>query len=284
MAIDNFIPEIWSAAVETEFLAAQVVIPTVNGKYDGEATRGNTVKITGAVTPTITDYSSSRTVTAEAMNDDGQDLAIDQEEAFAFIVDDIDRVQAAGTMEDWTASAGRALAESAEDYLLNKFLTESWTLNVTGASPLTIDSYADAKAAALKVRTFLNNKKIPTSDRFLVVNPAFSEYLVDGLSESALASAENELRNGQIARIWGFNVLESPLLGDQSKPTCVGYHTASAAYVGQIAQTEALRHQTKFADIVRGLNVYGAKVTRQVAIGSFVSGGVSQNAFSSFLS
>jgi hypothetical protein len=284
MAIDNFIPEIWSAAVETEFLAAQVVIPTVNGKYDGEATRGNTVKITGAVTPTITDYSSTRTVTAEAMNDDGQDLAIDQEEAFAFIVDDIDRVQAAGTMEDWTASAGRALAESAEDYLLGKFLTESWTLNVTGASPLTIDSYDDAKDAALKVRTFLNNKKIPTGDRFLVVNPAFSEYLIDGLSESSLQSAENELRNGQIARVWGFNVLESPLLGDQSKPTCVGYHTASAAYVGQIAQTEAIRHQTKFADIVRGLNVYGAKVTRQVAIGSFVSGGVSQNAFSSFLS
>jgi hypothetical protein len=284
MAIDNFIPEIWSAAVETEFLAAQVVIPTLNGKYDGEATRGNTVKITGAVTPTITDYSSTRTVTAEAMNDDGQDLAIDQEEAFAFIVDDIDRVQAAGTMEDWTASAGRALAESAEDYLLGKFLTESWTLNVTGASPLTIDSYADAKAAALKVGTFLNNKKIPTGDRFLVVNPAFAEYLIDGLSESALQSAENELRNGQIARVWGFNVLQSPLLGDQSKPTCVGYHTASAAYVGQIAQTEALRHQTKFADIVRGLNVYGAKVTRQVAIGSFVSGGVSQNAFSSFLS
>jgi hypothetical protein len=284
MAIDNFIPEIWSAAVETEFLAAQVVIPTVNGKYDGDATRGNTVKITGAVTPTITDYSSTRTITAEAMNDDGQDLVIDQEEAFGFIVDDIDRVQAAGTMEDWTASAGRALAESAEDYLLGKFLDESWTLNVTGASPLTIDSYADAKAAALKVRTFLNNKKIPNGDRFLVVNPAFSEYLVDGLSELALASAENELRNGQIARIWGFNVLESPLLGDQSKPTCVGYHTASAAYVGQIAQTEAIRHQTKFADIVRGLNVYGAKVTRQVAIGSFVSGGVSQNAFSSFLS
>lgn len=284
MAIDNFIPDIWSAAVETEFLAAQVVIPTINGKYDGEATRGNTVKITGAVTPTITDYSSTRTITAEAMDDDGQDLNIDQEKAFGFIVDDIDRVQAAGTMEDWTASAGRALAEDSESYVLGKFLTESWTLNVTGASPLTIDSYEDAKAAALKVRTFLNNKKIPTGDRFLVVNPAFSEYVVDGLSESALASAENELRNGQIARIWGFNVLESPLLGDQSKPTCVGYHTASAAYVGQIAETEALRHQTKFADIVRGLNVYGAKVTRQVAIGSFVSGGVSQNAFSSFLS
>jgi hypothetical protein len=256
----------------------------VNGKYTGEVTQGAKIKITGAVTPTISDYASTRTATPEALNDDGQDLLIDQADSWSIILDDIDKIQAAGDLMEWAASAGAALAETSEQYIIDQIKSQSWTLNVTGASPLTIDSYEDAKAAALKVRTFLNNKKIPTGDRFLVVNPAFSEYLVDGLSESALSSAENELRNGQIARIWGFNVLESPLLGDQSKPTCVGYHTASAAFVGQITQTEALRHQTKFADIVRGLNVYGAKVTRQVAIGSFVSGGVSQNAFSSFLS
>lgn len=284
MAIDNFIADIWSASVETEFLASQVVIPTINGKYDGEATRGNTVKITGAVTPTISDYASTRTITAEAMADDGIDLNIDQEDAFSFYVDDIDRVQAAGSMEDWTGAAGRALAEEAESYVLGLMLSQSWTLNVTGASPTTVSSYATAKAAALKIRTFLNNKKIPNDNRFLVVNPAFSEYLVDGLSDAALAGGSSELRNGAIARVWGFTVLESPLLGTQSTPTAVGYHRDSAAFVGQIAETEALRHQTKFADIVRGLNVYGAKVIRQQAIGSHVSGGTTQNAFSSFLS
>jgi hypothetical protein len=54
--------------------------------------------------------------------------------------------------------------------------------------------------------------------------------------------------------------------------------------VSQLAETEALRHQTKFADIARGLNVYGYKTIRQQAIATFVSGGQPQNAFSSFLS
>jgi hypothetical protein len=284
MAIDNFIPDIWSAAVETEFLGTQVVIPTVSGKYEGEVAKGNTVKITGAVTPTITDYASTRTITAEALADDGQDLAIDQEEAWSIILDDIDKVQSAGSLEEWAGSAGRALAESAESFLLNKFLTQSWSLAVTGASPLTIDSYDDAKDALLRVRTHLSKMKIPEGDRYAVVNPAFASYILSGLADNSIAGGNDELRNGFVTRMFGFTILESPLLGDQSLPTVVGYHTASAAFVSQIQQTEALRHQTKFADIVRGLNVYGGKVTRQKAIASLVSGGVSQNAFSSFLS
>lgn len=285
MAIDNFIPEIWSASLETEYFARQVVIPTVNGKYTGEVQRGNTVKITGAVTPTIVDYAgASRSITAEAVADDGQDLLIDQEKAFSFYIDDIDEVQAAGSMAAYTTSAGRALAEDAESELLSNMLTESWSLNVTGASPTTISSFATAKAAILKARTFLNSKKIPTESRYLAVNPDFAQYLVDGLSDVALSGGSNELRNGQIAEVWGFTILETPLLGTSGTPTYVAYQTDGAAFVSQISKVEALRHQTKFADIVRGLNVYGSKVIRQQAVASFVSGGTTQNAFSSFLS
>jgi len=285
MAIDNFIPDIWSASLETEYFANQIVIPTVSGKYTGEVQRGNTVKITGAVTPTIVDYAgASRSITAEALNDDGQDLNIDQEKAFSFIVDDIDEVQAAGSMEPYTVAAGRALAEDAESALLSNMLTQSWSLNVTGASPASITTYATAKAAILKARTFLNTKKIPNQGRYLAVNPDFAQYLVDGLSDVALAGGSNELRNGQIAEAWGFTILETPLLGTSGTPTFVAYQDAGAAFVSQISKVEALRHQTKFADIVRGLNVYGSKVIRQHAVASFVSGGTTQNAFSSFLS
>jgi hypothetical protein len=34
------------------------------------------------------------------------------------------------------------------------------------------------------------------------------------------------------------------------------------AYVSQIQETEALRAQNKFADRLRGLHVYGAKIVR----------------------
>lgn len=285
MAIDNFIPEIWSASVETEFHAAQIVIPTVNGKYDGEIARGNTVKITGAVTPTIVDYKAAgRVINPEELDDDGQDLLIDQEKAFSFNVDDIDRVQAAGSMEDWTVSAGQALAEDAEDFLLGKMLTESFGLNITGSAPVTIDSAEKARKALLDIRKYLNEQKLPMTQRYAVINPAFASFLIDQLSDASYAGGDNELRNGFVGRIYGMDVLESPLLGDLAKPTAVGYHANGVAFAGQINSVESLRNTTKFADIVRGLNVYGGKVIRQNLVASYVSGGVAQNAASTFLS
>lgn len=284
MAIDNFIPEIWAAQLETEFLASQIVIPTVSTKFQGDATRGNTVKITGAVTPTIVDYkAANRSITAEALDDDGQDLLIDQEKAFSFLVDDIDVVQVAGAMGDYTTAAGQALAEDAESYILGEMLDNSVSLNVTGSTPVTIDSAAKAKAAILKIRTELNQKKIPSGNRFVVINPLFASFLIEGLSDVSVAGGNDELRNGFIGRLFGFDILESPLLGDVAKPTAIGYHSAGVAYVGQVNSLEALRHQTKFSDIVRGLTVYGCKVFRQELTASFVSGGVEANTASTFL-
>ena len=111
MAIDNFIPEVWAAGVTQSFIANQVVIPTLNTQYSGEATRGNTVHIINATTPTITDYAAAgRSITAEALADTEVQLLINQERAFSVNVDDVDRVQAAGEFNAWTEAAGRALA------------------------------------------------------------------------------------------------------------------------------------------------------------------------------
>lgn len=285
MAIDNFIPEIWEPELETEFHANQIVIPTVRQSFSGIFGAGNTVHITGAPDVSIQDYSSTRTLTTEALKDDGLDLAIDQEKAFSFYVDDIDRVQAAGSFEAYTQAAGAALAEDAETYLLDTMQSGSWTLNVTGDSPVTVNSYATAKTALLNARKFLNRKKVPTSNRYAVCNPEFVSYLIDGLSDNSIAGGSDELRNGMVARIWGLTVLESPLLGaNDGKPRFIAYHGDTVGFVSQINKLEALRATDRFDDIVRGLNVYGAKVIRQQAVASFVSGGTTQNAFSSFLS
>ena len=285
MAIDNFIPEIWEPELETEFHANQIVIPTVRQSFTGILAAGNKVHITGAPDVSIQNYASTRTLSTESLSDDGLDIDIDQEKAFSFYVDDIDEVQAAGSFEDYTTAAGQALSEDAETYLLNAMLSQSWSLNVTGDSPVTVNSYATAKTAMLNARKHLNRKKVPNVNRFAVVNPDFATYLIDGLSDVALAGGGEELRNGQIARIWGFTVLESPLLGAaDGKPRFVAYHSDAVGFVSQIQNLEALRATDRFADIVRGLNVYGGKVIRQHAVASFVSGGTTQNAFSSFLS
>jgi hypothetical protein len=99
MTITNFIPEIWSAAM-LELWVAQNVFPSlVNREYEGLATRGNTVHITGVVIPTVHDYKAAGRVTsADAISDTGIDLLIDQEKVTDFYVDDIDRAQAVGAL------------------------------------------------------------------------------------------------------------------------------------------------------------------------------------------
>lgn len=267
MAIDNFIPEVWAAGVTTAFSQNQVVIPTLSTQFVGNATRGNTVHIINATTPTIVDYAAAgRSITAEALADTEVSLLIDQEKAFSVNVDDVDRVQAAGEFNAWTAAAGRALAEDAEEYVLATMLAGATDAN---AGSVVVDTADEAKAAVRAIRTAMTTAKVPAGNRFLVVTPDFADLLLQGLSDVSTAGSSEELRNGQIMRLYGMDVLETPLLG--SDVSAIGYHGDTVAFVNQINSLESLRNPTKFSDIVRGLNVYGAKVVKSEAVVSYVS-------------
>ena len=268
MAIDNFIPEVWAAGVTQSFIANQVVIPTLNTQYSGEATRGNTVHIINATTPTITDYAAAgRSITAEALADTEVQLLINQEKAFSVNVDDVDRVQAAGEFNAWTEAAGRALAEDAEEYVLTQMFAGASNAN-TGS--VVVDTAAEAKTAIREIRKTMATNKVPANGRFVVVNPDFADLLLQDLSDVSVAGSSSELRDGAIRRLYGMDVIESPLTG-QATPAAIGYHQDMVAFVNQVENVESLRNPTKFADIVRGLNVYGAKVVKSEAVVKYVS-------------
>lgn len=268
MAIDNFIPEVWAAGVTQSFIANQVVIPTLNTQYSGEATRGNTVHIINATTPTITDYAAAgRSITAEALADTEVQLLINQEKAFSVNVDDVDRVQAAGEFNAWTEAAGRALAEDAEEYVLTQMFAGASNAN-TGS--VVVDTAAEAKTAIREIRKTMATNKVPANGRFVVVNPDFADLLLQDLSDVSVAGSSSELRDGAILRLYGMDVIESPLTGEAT-PAAIGYHQDMVAFVNQVENVESLRNPTKFADIVRGLNVYGAKVVKSEAVVKYVS-------------
>jgi hypothetical protein len=267
MAIDQFIPEIWSAGVTQSFISSQVVIPTLNTLYQGDASRGNQVHIINATTPTIVDYAAaSRSITAEALADTEVNLLLNQEKAFSVFVDDIDKVQAAGTFNAWTDAAGKALAEDAETYLLAQMIAGATNGN---AGAVVVDTADEAKTAIRSIRTAMTAAKVPSDNRFCVVTPDFADLLIQGLTDVSSAGSSEELRNGMITRLFGMTILESPLLG--TDVSAVGYHGDTVAFVNQIQSLEALRSQTKFSDIVRGLNVYGAKVIKSEAVIKYVS-------------
>lgn len=269
MAIEKFIPEVWSAGVQEAFFASQIIIPTLNTQFAGEARKGNTVHIINATTPTITDYAGAgRVITAEALADTEVQLLIDQERAFSVNVDDVDAVQAAGSFDAWVSAAGSALAEDAEEYVIAQMIAGA--TNGQESTPVAVDTYAEARAAISKIRLVMAKNKVPSAGRFVAVNPAMADLLLSGLSDLQVTGGA-ELRSGQIARLYGMDVIETPAFAEATKPVALGYHEACAAFVSQIDKVESLRNQTKFADIVRGLNVYGAKVTRAAGVVKYVS-------------
>jgi hypothetical protein len=264
MAISNFQPTVWSAALLEPFKSAQYLVPAVNHQYEGELAAGNTVKVTAITTPSIQNYATSRTLTIDALSDTTQSLVINKEDAISFKVDDVDRVQSAGSFEPVTRDAAKALAENAELNLLTDLKT-----NGTSAGTAAITTAALAYSAAVAIRTAMVKAKVPSGDRYLAVSPEFAALL---LGESSKLTSfdpigDEPVRNGVLGRLLGFTVIEHPLLTHTSnRPCAVGLHGPSVGYVGQIQKVEAGRMELAFADYVRALNVYGTKVLRATSV------------------
>jgi len=129
----------------------------------------------------------------------------------------------------------------------------------------------------------LDLQNVDQAGRFLVIDPVFAEMLRD--EDSRLfnedTSTKGGLRNGQIGReIHGFTIYQSnslPKVG--TGPTTVGVtnqnsnygvilagHKSAVATAENMAKTETLRSQDTFADLVRGLQVYGRKILRPEAL------------------
>jgi hypothetical protein len=269
MAITNFKSTLWSSAILERFNQANILIPALNHQYEGELSSGNTVKITAVNTPTIVDYAAASRVIAPAqMTDTTQSLVIDQEKAFSFIVDDIDRVQAAGSFEPVTRDAGAALSEDAELTVINALKAQGTSAGVGAITTADL-----AYAAVISIRTNLVKALVPTDNRILAVSPEFAALLLGSSSKltSFDPAGDSALRNGVIGRMLGFTVVEHPqLTHTANRPCAVGFQANAVAYVGQIQKTEAGRMENKFADYIRGLNVFGTKVLRATAVQTYL--------------
>ena len=129
----------------------------------------------------------------------------------------------------------------------------------------------DSPPATPHSRSSSSSHSVPTAGRYVIVGAAtYAALLMDPRFTRVDASgSEDGLRNGIVGRAIGFDVLVS-----NNVPTKTGAETIVAgvpdafAFADQIVETEALRSQTDFGDIVRGLNVYGAAVTRPEGLAS----------------
>jgi hypothetical protein len=268
MAITHFIPALWAANLLELWNTENVLAPLVNRDYEGLATRGNTVHITGIVAPTVTDYKAAGRITsASAVSDTSVDLLIDQEKSTDFFVDDIDRAQSAGSLNAYTTAAGYALAADTDKFISALLVAGGTALS--GTAPTTGDAAYNLLRDARKA---MNKSEVPSDNRVAVVNAEFEALLLG--SDSKLTNADvsgdsNGLRNATIGRILDMRVVTSNHLPAVNYPQFVVFHQRAVSFVSQIDQVEAMRAQDKFADRARALHVYGGKVVRPLGVRVF---------------
>jgi N4-gp56 family major capsid protein len=278
MSITRFRPEIWSANLLVALRKALVYAGpgVVNRDYEGDIqAAGDTVRITSISDPTIGTYTPNSTVIApEELTDAQRTLLVDQAKYFAFFVDDVDQRQAKGNViTEAMRRAAYKLADQIDQYVAALY-TGVQTANVVGSTgaPIKVALTADASSLAaynnvlIPLRTALTRANVPTEGRFAIVSPEFhSRLLLDGrfikVSESGTSDG---LRNAHVGRAAGFDILESnntPVPTTNVHAVIAGTDSA-ISFAEQINKTEAYRPEAKFADAIKGLTLYGAKLVR----------------------
>ncbi len=204
----------------------------------------------------------------------------------------------AGTAND-TVSGSKAVSTAGSDELLTSMkLRKDSFGNITTSSagdhsipiaPRLGGATAQATATATPLQVIarmgrlLDTQFVDTQGRWLVLHPTFVEVLKD--EDSRLLNSDfgesGGLRAGlAIGKIHGFDVYMSnnlPSVGtgpgtsgsanqNSNYGVIVAGHSSAIATAEQINKTETYRDPDSFADIVRGMHLYGRKILRPEAI------------------
>ena len=143
-------------------------------------------------------------------------------------------------------------------------------------------AYVSPAMLISRMARLLDGQNVPTTGRWIVIDPVMMEVLRD--EDSRLLNADfggSGLQNGLVLNNFhGFRVHVSnnlPSAGTGAATTgtanqntnygvIVAGHDSAAATAEQINKTETYRDPDSFADIVRGMHLYGRKILRPEAL------------------
>jgi hypothetical protein len=275
-SVDSFTPEIWAKKILSSLKKAIVIAApgVVNRDYEGEISdQGDTVNINSISRPTIGTYTKGTTeIVPEQLTTAQRSLVIDQAKYFAFEVDDIDRRQNAGdVLPEAMQEAAYGLADVADQFveaLLRAGVDGGNALGAVAVATASPTAFYDNILVPLKV--LLDESNVPTEGRYCLI-PAWGHGRLlrdDRFIRADASGGPAASRNGIVGEAAGFSLRVSNNLpvvtGDDS--SVIAGHPMAASYAEQINKTEAYRPENSFSDAVKGLHLYGAKVTRPTAL------------------
>lgn len=260
MALSYFIPKVWSETLYRELEKEYIGVKNCSRDFEGDIKSiGDTVKIIGINPISVFDYEKNTDMTApEELSDSERSLVIDRAKGFNFLIDDIDKAQSTPKlMQEAMSIAASALSDEADKYIYSLYSSVS-AENTVKATSLKSDGVIDL---LLGVRqSLLENNVSGNEEIILEVSPAVAAKIIKAKIVNG-TSNESELDKGCIGTFLGFRVYVSNNIaksGDAYK--CFARTKRAIAFAEQINEVEAYRPEKRFADAVKGLHLYGAKI------------------------
>jgi|TARA_R110002020_G_scaffold150470_3_gene327239 hypothetical protein len=285
-----WVPEIYSKKVQIALRKASVAEAICNTDYMGEIKSfGDTVNIVQEPQITVANYTRGATPTNTALTDNELVLIVDQAASFKFQLDDIEK--------RFSHINFQSVASDNAAYKLKDFMDANILTNIganagittgmgTVAAPIDIGFVApevDPLNQMSLAAKEMDDNNVPEEGRWFVAAPEWYNQLANTASKLLSIdynAGKGSLRNGLVASglVRGFQMYKS-----NNMPTNAGGGLPAGnhpeAHFGQMSAVscassmkvvESLRATDTFADIVRGLLVWGRKVLRTDACGKII--------------
>lgn len=298
----TFIPAIWSAKMNAKFYAASVYAAIMNTDWQGDISGlGDKVIINNIPDIAISDYTIGANLVYQSPVPSTLELNINKGKAFAFAVSDVLAYQAQpDLMDTFSNDASEQMKVAIDQQVLRDTLVDflgmasgaanrgatagakSGAYNLgTDTAPVTLTG-ANVLQKILELASVLDEQNVPETDRALVIDPLTRTLLMQSNLAQAqfMGDSTSIVRNGMIGKIDRFTVYVSNQLprasagqdflggsqpGAVARRAIIACHRSAACFAAQMTKTESLRNPNDFGDLVRGLQVFGYKVTKAEA-------------------
>lgn len=262
MAITNFIPTIWSETLYSELNKNFVAVNHCNRDFEGEIkSKGSVVNICGVGDITIKDYTANTDMTnPQELDDSVTKLEINRAKFFNFQIDDVNKAQASPKlMEAAMKKAAEAIANEADKYIFSLYSQAGKTIDSTPSEATPLFN------TVLQAREFLYENNVgDNTELFLEVSPKIASFLLRDKVNTAYMNTD-ALESGYLGSIFGCKIfvcnnVEVGHANGSEVHHCILRTKRAIAFADQLSEVEAYRPEKRFADAVKGLHLYGAKV------------------------
>ena len=215
----NFAPEIFSQKVLKFFRRASVIEDITNTDYAGEIENfGDTVKIIKEPTVTVSSYQRGSVVNPQDLADDQISMVVDNANAFAFKIDDIEERHSHINFEALATSSGAFALKRKYDAAVLQHISDAagiaasavsgTTLTNTAAAgtlgtanaPINVETNDNGINLMLAMARLLDDQSVPEENRWFVAPPIFYEKMFQAGNKIAevqvTGDASSPLRNG----------------------------------------------------------------------------------------